>query len=169
MLGGVDLPAWARLGLSLIAVPAVPGLWFLFLPIVFGVPRAVPAGGDEFQQWQDHQIKLWEEHREAFDTVGRQPIDRVIASGAAVTANHVTITLIAVAAGSVGGDINLIQTIRRESDDEEHSLWDLMAELDDDLGTSYVLWGRLSRCPRWEPAPTLPSFPGSPPVPASCA
>ena len=139
VLGGADLPGWARLGLSLMAIPAVPGLWFLFLPILFGVPRAVVAGGDEFQQWQDGQVKLWEEHREAFDAVGRQPIDRVIPSGAAVTANDVTITLIAVAAGSVGGDINLIQTIRRESDDEEHSLWDLIAELEDDVGTSYVL------------------------------
>lgn len=141
VLGGADLPGWARLGLALMAVPAVPGVWFLVLPILFRVPRAIRPGGDEFQSWQDRQIMLWEEHREEFNALGRQPIDRVIASGSAATTNDVTITLIAVAVGSEGGDINLIQTIRRDSQDDEHSLWDLVAELSDDVGTSYVLMG----------------------------
>lgn len=141
VLADVDLPGWARLGLALMAVPAVPGLWFLFLPILFGIPRAVRMGDDEFQAWQDRQIKLWEDHRDAFKALGRQPIEHVIASGSAATANDVTITLIAVAMGSAGGDINLIHTIRRSSENEEHALWDLMAELTDDVGTTYVLMG----------------------------
>ena len=139
VLEGADVPAWARLGLSLMAIPAVPGLWFVFMPILFRLPRAIPAGGDEFERWQEARLKVWEEHREAFDALGRQLIERVVASGSASTANDVTITLVAVAFGSEGGDINLILTTTQPTDVQDPAIWDLAADLSDDAGTAYAL------------------------------
>ena len=139
LLGETNLPGWGRLGLSLMAITAIPGLWFIVLPILFGANRSMRVGSDEFQAWQDGQVKTWEHHRAAFEDVGRQRIERVIASGLAVTANDTTITLIAVALGPHGGDITLIQSARGQSVDESHSLSDFVAELHDDLGNTYHL------------------------------
>lgn len=143
VLADVDLPGWARLGLSLMAVPAVPGVWFLFLPILFRMPPAVRLGDDEYQAWQDRQIKLWEEHREELGALGAQPIERVIAVGTAVTVGEVTITVIAVALGRLGGDIGLAHSQRPSEDDEarDFGVGELMAEVTDDLGTTYVVMG----------------------------
>jgi hypothetical protein len=143
VLADVDLPGWARLGLSLMAVPAVPGIWFLFLPILFRTPRAVRLGDDEYQAWQDRQMKVWEEHRVKLSALGAQPIERVIAVGSAVTVREVTITVIAVALGRMGGDIGLAHSQRLRDDGEEmdFSIGELMAEVSDDIGTAYVAMG----------------------------
>lgn len=141
VLAGSDLPGWARLGLSLMAVPAVPGLWFLLLPIIFAAPKVTRLGNDEFRAWQDDQVMMWAKHREALRALGAQPIERVIASGSATTAGDVTITVIAVALGKLGGDISLAQTARVHEGDEEFSIGDLMAEVSDDAGTAYVVMG----------------------------
>lgn len=138
-LGEVDLPEWARLGLSLMAVPALPGLWFIGLPFLFAAQRATRVGGPEIQAWEDSRTKIWEEHRAELERLGHQRIERVIASFEAVTVTDVTITLVAVALGTDGGDITLIQTAGQEPDDRDFSLSDLVIELTDDIGNRYAV------------------------------
>jgi len=138
-LGEVDLPGWARLGLSLMAIPAVPGLWFLLLPVLFGATSVVRAGGDELTEWRDHQMKVWQDHEQQLRALGRQPIERVLASGSSVTASGVTITLIAVALGKLGGDLSLAHAATVRADDECAEVEELMAEVTDDIGTRYVV------------------------------
>lgn len=138
-LGEANLPGWARLGLSLMAVTALPGLWFIALPIIFARQGATRLGSPEFQAWEDRRMNLWETHRVELERLGHQRIERVIASGEAATAADVTITLVAVALGAHGGDITLIQTAGQEPDNRDLSLAELVTDLTDDVGTRYAV------------------------------
>lgn len=108
LLEGAALPTWGRLALALMAIPAVPGLWFLVLPVLFWRSRGISfSGPSELEPWQTEQMEVLTHHYDTFEALRGQRIDRVIASGQTVTADDVTMTLIAVELGEIGGRISL--------------------------------------------------------------
>lgn len=108
LLEGAALPAWGRIALALMAIPAVPGLWFLVLPVLFWRSRGISfSGPSELEPWQTEQMDVLSRHYDTFEALRRQRIERVIASGQTVTADDVTMSLIAVEFGETGGRISL--------------------------------------------------------------
>lgn len=150
LLDGADLPAWSRLALSLMAVPATPGLWFVVLPILFARQNATGfALPPEVMAWQEEQFRLEEEHGDAFEAVRRQAIERVIGDGRTTSANDVAFTLVAIELGASGGTATLVH--RRldgpadaPTDPDEPppplAMYTPITRMTDDAGTRYVVF-----------------------------
>lgn len=108
VLEGAALPTWGRIALALMAIPAVPGLWFLVLPVLFWRSRGISfSGPSELEPWQTEQMEVLTRDYDTFEALRRQRIDRVIASGQTVSADGVTMTLVAIELGEIGGRISL--------------------------------------------------------------
>lgn len=130
------------------ATPAVPGLWFLVLPVLFWRMRGVSfSGPSELEPWQTEQMDILSRHSDIFEALRGQRIDRVIAGGQTVTADDVTMTLVAVELGEIGGRISLAHQHADEpmpdtaqSDmPEPFPAFTPVTSLTDDAGTAYTV------------------------------
>lgn len=149
LLADAGLPTWARLAISILVAPGLPGLWFVALPIIFWRNRVrsieLPT---EVEAWQSAQLEVEQQHREEFETLRRQRIERVVAGGMSATADGIEMTVVAVELTAGGGVItvvnhplNNIRPHQRDSDWDPECMpfFGAITRLTDDVGTDYAV------------------------------
>lgn len=149
LLADAGLPTWARLAISILVVPGLPGLWFVAMPFLFWRNRVtgleVPP---RLQAWQEEQYEVMQQHQEEFETLRRQRIERVVAGGMSATADGIEMTVVAVELTTGGGVItvvkhplNSLRPHQRDSDWDPECMpfFGAITRLTDDVGTDYAL------------------------------
>lgn len=142
-LADAGLPNWAHLLISLMAVTAVPGLWFLVIPLWLAVPQAMrieePAG---HAQWMQQQARAWETHGEALGALTAAPIQSVQAFGTTEENAEARLTLLALDLAVGGGCLSVQYILKGERAPMDEPPVDLSATIADDAGTQYVVMTR---------------------------
>jgi len=141
-LADAGLPGWARLALSLMAITALPGLWFLLLPILHLLPGAVrmpePPGDAD---WAARQRKVWEQHHEALTALIDAPIRSIQAVGRTEEIASVRVTLLVLEVSEPGGCFWLQYALPAQEGVGLGSV-DLQATVEDDIGRAYAVSAR---------------------------
>lgn len=139
-LADVELPQWARLAISLMAVTAVPGLWFLILPIWLMIPQVIrmeePAGHAE---WMKQHARVWGAHHETLGAMVAAPIRSVHAFGTSQESSGVRMTLLALDLTDLGGCFSIQYAMLGEPQPMDEPPGDLSATVEDDHGTTYAV------------------------------
>ncbi len=142
-LADAGLPDWAHLLISLMAVTAVPGLWFLILPLWLMVPQVIrieePHG---HTRWAQEQGRVWEAHGEAFGALVAAPIQSVRAFGISQETPGARITLVALDMADGGGCFSVQYALHAEREPMEEPPMDLSAAVEDEAGTTYAVTTR---------------------------
>lgn len=142
-LADAGLPDWAHLLISLMAVTAVPGLWFLILPIWLMVPQVTrieePAG---HAQWMQQQARAWETHGEALGGLTTAPVRSVQAFGMGEENAEARLTLLTLDLTDGGGCFTVQYILKSERQPMDEPFGDLSATIDDEAGTRYVVMTR---------------------------
>ena len=139
-LADAGLPSWVRLALSLMSLTAIPGLWFLLLPLLHLLPGAVriqvPAGHDE---WFARQVKVWEEHGEAFGAIVAEPVSSVQAIHRTERSGDLWVALLTLDLGEHGGCFALQYGFTTGGQRMDEPTPDFAASVADDVGTPYAV------------------------------
>lgn len=140
VLANAGIPQWARLAISLMAITAVPGLWFLILPIwlmAAHVTRiAEPAGQAE---WMREDARVWEAHHETLSALVAAPIRSVHAFGISQENAGVRMTLLALDLSDHGGCFSVQYAMTGEPQPMDEPPGDVSATVEDDRGTTYAV------------------------------
>jgi len=142
-LADAGLPDWAHVLISLMAVTAVPGLWFLILPLWLMAPQVTridePGG---HAQWLQAQARAWEANGEALGALTTAPIRSVQAFGITEENAEARLTLLALDLADGGGCFSVQYVLTGERQPMDEPPGDLSATLADEAGTQYVVMTR---------------------------
>ena len=142
-LADAGLPDWARVLISVMAVTAVPGLWFLILPLWLAVPQVMRIEEpDGHAQWLQEQARAWEANGEALGALTTAPIRSVQALGTTEENAEARLTLLALDLTNGGGCFSAQYILKGERQPMDEPPGDLSATIADEAGTPYVVMTR---------------------------